>query len=126
VGDLDHSGIGAARRADVPITDALWKLIDDAIKSPTDATKSRTTEPHALSRLNDVAIMAAQAKLDVIGNPVRVEELVGLMYVIEFPSGYKKTIVPFRLRTGRDNVFDTQLTYPTNSLDLVPLRRKAY
>jgi hypothetical protein len=95
----------------VPITDALLKLIDDAIDWH-DTTNT----------LSDVASIAAHAKLDVLGNPVSVEE-VGLVYAVVFPSDYKKTIVTFRVRTGRDNVFEMQLTYPNNVANLLPLRK---
>jgi hypothetical protein len=92
----------------VPITDALWKLIDDAVK-----------RHDAIDTLNDIALIAAQAKLDVLGNPVTVSDLGGLPEVMVFPSAYKKAIVTFRLHTGRDNVFRTQLTYPTNPAGLL-------
>ena len=98
-------------RIGVPITDALLKLINDAIK------RHDTT-----NTLSDVASKAAQAKLDILGNPVSVEEM-GPVYAIVFPSDYKKTIVTFRVRTGRDNVFETQLTYPSNVANLLPFRK---
>lgn len=103
-------------RVSVPITDALQKLIDDAIKRPTDK-KPET--------LNDVASIAAEAKLDVLGHPATVSEMDSLAYAVGFPSDYKKSIVTFRLQTGRGNVFETQLIYPTGPIDLVP-RRKAH
>ena len=96
-------------RLGAPITDALWTIIDDAVKPQHDTTKPRAS---TLETLNDVASLAAQAKLDVIGNPVSVEEVGDLTYLIVFPSDYKKTIVNFRVQTGRNNVFDTQLTFP--------------
>jgi hypothetical protein len=102
-------------RVSVPITDALQKLIDDAIKRPTDK-KPET--------LNDVASIAAEAKLDVLGHPATVSEMDSLAYLVRFPSDYKKSIVTFRLQTGRGSVFETQLIYPTGPIDLVP-RRKA-
>ena len=54
----------------MPITDALLKLIDDAIDWH-DTT----------NRLSDVASIAAHANLDVLENPVSVEE-VGLVYAV--------------------------------------------
>jgi hypothetical protein len=62
--------------------------------------------------------MAAQAKLDALGNPVSVSEA-GPVYMIGFPSDYKKAIVNFRLQTGRGKFFETQLIYPTAAV-LVP------
>jgi hypothetical protein len=97
-------------RVSVPITDALWKLIDDAIKHH-DMT--------GLDTLNNVASIAAQAKLDVLGNPVSVREIGDSVYALAFPSDYKETIVPFRVRTGRDNVFETKLIYPNGPINLL-------
>jgi hypothetical protein len=105
-------------RIGVPITDALWKLIEDAIKAP-DGTKPQAKD---LETLTDVASMAAQAKLDTLGNPVTVSEA-GPVYVIGFPSDYKKAIVNFRVQTGRGNFFETQLTYPNGPVELVPLSK---
>lgn len=71
--------------------------------------------------MNDVASIAAEAKLDVLGNPVAVSEISGFAaYVMTFPSDYKKTIVNFRVETGRNNTFETQLTYPSGPFDFVP------
>jgi hypothetical protein len=46
----------------VPITDALEKIITDTFKG----------HEQQLRTLNDVASIAAQSKLDVLGNPVTV------------------------------------------------------
>lgn len=97
-------------RVNVPITDALSKIIDDA-------TKSKTVKFETLS---DVASIAAQAKLDVLGNPVSVAQISGLIgSIIRFPTDYKKTIVSFRVHTGRENVFGTDLVYPGDSAGIV-------
>lgn len=91
-------------RVYVPITDALSKIIDDALNSQ--AMKTET--------LNDIASIAAQAKLDVLGNPVSVSQISTFTaYFIQFPADYKKTVVNFRVHTGREKVFATDLVYPS-------------
>lgn len=89
-------------RVDVPITDALAKIIADS--------KSQMKHTETLA---DVASIAAEAKLDVLGNPVSVSQITGWSgYFIQFPPDYKKTIVTFRVHTGRENDFATDLIYP--------------
>jgi hypothetical protein len=94
----------------VPITDALGAIINSGFKK------------QPIETLKDVATIAAQAKLDVLGYPVAISEMSGFAYFVTYPSDYKKTVINFRVQTGRDKVFDTQLTYPTAPFDMVPLR----
>lgn len=91
-------------QVDLPITNALGKIIADTMKSQT----------KRIETLADAASIAAQAKLDVLGNPVSVSQIGGYsLYLIQFPADYKKTIVSFRVDTGRENVFATHLVYPS-------------
>lgn len=95
-------------RVGVPITDAFGKIINDTIKSQ--AAQFRT--------LADAAAVAAQAKLDVLGNPASVSELGGFGYIMTPSPRYQKTVVVLRLHSGRDKVFETELTYP-NDINIV-------
>ena len=104
-------------RFDVPITGALDKIITDAIKSKT----------ARLDTLKDAASIAAEARLDVLGNPVSVAKLPDWgAYVITFPSDCKKTIVTFRVHTGRENVFESQFIYPSESVAFVSSSTNAH
>ena len=95
-------------RVSVPITDAFGKIINETIKSQ--AAQFRT--------LADAAAVAAQAKLDVLGNPASVSELGGFGYIMTPSPRYQKTVVVLRLHSGRDKVFETELTYP-NDINIV-------
>lgn len=95
-------------RVSVPITDAFGKIINDTIKSQ--AAQFRT--------LADAAAVAAQAKLDVLGSPASVSELGGFGYIMTPSPRYQKTVVVLRLHSGRDKVFETELTYP-NDINIV-------
>ena len=96
-------------RVHVPITDAFGKIINETIKSQ--AAQFRT--------LTDAAAVAhAQAKLDVLGNPASVSELGGFGYIMTPSPRYQKTVVVLRLHSGRDKVFETELTYP-NDINIV-------
>ena len=95
----------------LPVTDALGSMISG------DSKRSQRIET-----FNDVAAIASKAKLDVLGNPVSVDELASFGYLIRYPSDYKKTVITFRAHTGRNKVFETQLTYPDAPIALVFLK----
>jgi hypothetical protein len=93
----------------LPITDAFGKIVNDTIKSQAGG-QFRT--------LADAAAVAAQAKMDVLGNPVSVSEFGRFGYVVTPSPRYQNTVVVLRLHSGRDKVFETQLTYP-NDINIV-------
>jgi hypothetical protein len=67
-----------------------------------------------LHTLNDAAIIAAQSKLDALGNPVSVTQLGPVdAYLLKFPTDYKQAVVFFQVHTGREKVFTTTLAYRT-------------
>ena len=105
---LSRRGAGDSMRVMLPITDAFDKIITDTIKSH--AVEIRT--------LTDAAVVAAPAKMDVLGNPVSVSEFGRFGYIITASPHYKKTVAVLRLHSGRDKVFETQLTYP-NDINIV-------
>jgi hypothetical protein len=107
---------GEARAITVSIpvsgTPLLEKLVKDFVEAPKAPDYS----------LMDFAYYAAQNNLDVLGNPVEKRSAGDFLIVVKFPTSYKGTTVPLRLKTGRGNTFSTELRFPLGPTDMLVKR----